>query len=142
MAHSAQLGERSINPETAETAGTIAFENLTLTPSVLRADVTTRGADRAKVEDAAAAAQEGCPIPKVLKRDIALVPTVTTQLRYASSCETDTAWPEPKFTTAGWALADHPAGEPVAAVAVDFSLKQLGPQLPVAAVACMPDNDC
>ncbi len=78
MALSAQLGERSITPEAVETACTIAFENLTLTQSVLRAAVTARGADRAKVEDAAAAAQAGCPISKVLKLVIALVRTVTT----------------------------------------------------------------
>jgi osmotically inducible protein OsmC len=78
MALSAQLGERGITPEAVETACTITFENLTLTQSALRTTVTARGADRAKVEAAAAAAKAGCPISKVLKLDIALELTVTT----------------------------------------------------------------
>jgi len=78
MALSAQLGERGITPEAVETVCTITFENLTLTQSALRTTVTARGADRAKVEAAAAAAKAGCPISKVLKLDIALELTVTT----------------------------------------------------------------
>jgi osmotically inducible protein OsmC len=78
MALSAQLGERGITPEAVETACTITFENLTLTRSVLRTTVQARGADRAKVEEAAAAAKAGCPISKVLRLDIALELTVTT----------------------------------------------------------------
>jgi osmotically inducible protein OsmC len=78
MALSAQLGERGITPEAVETACTITFENLTLTRSVLRTTVQARGADKAKIEEAAAAAKAGCPISKVLKLDIALELTVTT----------------------------------------------------------------
>ena len=78
MALSAQLGERGITPEAVETTCTITFENLTLIQSALRTTVTARGADRAKVEAAAAAAKAGCPISKVLKLDIALELTVTT----------------------------------------------------------------
>jgi osmotically inducible protein OsmC len=72
MALSAQLGERGIAPEAVETTCTITFENLALTRSLLRTTVTARGADRAKVEEAAAAAKAGCPISKVLKLEIAL----------------------------------------------------------------------
>lgn len=72
MALSAQLGERGITPEAVETTCTITFENLALTRSLLRTTVTARGADRAKVEEAAAAAKAGCPISKVLKLEIAL----------------------------------------------------------------------
>ena len=72
MALSAQLGERGITPESVRTACTITFENLTLTRSALETTVTARGADRAKVEEAAAAAKAGCPISKVLKLEIAL----------------------------------------------------------------------
>ena len=72
MALSAQLGERGITPEAVETTCTITFENLTLTKSVLRTTVRARGADRAKVDEAAAAAKAGCPISKVLKLEIAL----------------------------------------------------------------------
>lgn len=78
MALSAQLGERGITPEAVETTCTITFENLTLTRSVLRTTVKARGADRAKVEEAAAAAKAGCPISKVLKLEIALELTVAS----------------------------------------------------------------
>src|SRR5438874_6107264 len=57
MAVSAQLGERGITPDSIETACTITFENLTLTKSVLTTKVTAKGADKAKVEEAAAAAK-------------------------------------------------------------------------------------
>jgi osmotically inducible protein OsmC len=77
MALSAQLGERGITPDAVETTCTITFENLTLTQSVLRTTVTARGADKAKVEEAAAAAKAGCPISKVLKLQIALELTLT-----------------------------------------------------------------
>lgn len=72
MALSAQLGERWIVPEAIETTSTITFENLTLTRSALQTTVRAPGADRAKVEDAAAAAKAGCPISKVLKLEITL----------------------------------------------------------------------
>jgi lipoyl-dependent peroxiredoxin len=76
MALSAQLGERGITPEAVETTSTITFENLTLTKSLLATTVKARGADKAKVEEAAAAAKTGCPISKVLKLDIVLELTV------------------------------------------------------------------
>jgi osmotically inducible protein OsmC len=76
MALSAQLGERGIIPDAIETTCTVTFENLTLTQSTLQTTVTARGADRAKVQDAAAAAKAGCPISKVLRLDIALDLTV------------------------------------------------------------------
>jgi osmotically inducible protein OsmC len=78
MALSAQLGERGITPEIIETTCAITFENLTLTKSALKTTVTAPGADRAKVEEAAAAAKAGCPISKVLKLEIELDLTVTT----------------------------------------------------------------
>src|SRR5215831_15844527 len=72
MAVGAQLSERGIKPESIETTCDITFENLTLTKSVLTTTVTARGADKAKIEEAAAAAKAGCPISKVLKLEIAL----------------------------------------------------------------------
>ncbi len=78
MALGAQLGERGITPQSIETTSTITFENLTLTRSALRTTVTARGADRAKVEEAAQAAKAGCPISKVLKLEITLELTVST----------------------------------------------------------------
>ena len=76
MALSAQLGERGITPEAIETTSTITFENLTLTRSALKTTVRARGADKAKVEEAAAAAKAGCPISKVLNLEIVLELTV------------------------------------------------------------------
>ena len=76
MALSAQLGERGITPDAIETACTITFENLALTRSVLQTTVRARGADKAKVEEAAAAAKAGCPISKVLNLEIVLELTV------------------------------------------------------------------
>lgn len=76
MALSAQLGERGITPEAVETSCTITFENLTLTRSLLKTTVTAPGADKAKVEEAAAAAKSGCPISKVLNLEIELDLTV------------------------------------------------------------------
>ena len=78
MALSAQLGERGITPESIETTSSIHFENLTLTKSELKTTVKARGADRAKVEEAAAAAKTGCPISKVLKLEITLELSVET----------------------------------------------------------------
>jgi lipoyl-dependent peroxiredoxin len=72
MAVGAQLGERGITPESIETTCEITFENLTLTKSVLTTKVTARGSDKAKIEEAAAAAKAGCPISKVLKLEIDL----------------------------------------------------------------------
>jgi len=72
MAVSAQLGERGIMPESIETTCDVTFENKTLTKSTLTTKVTARGADKAKIEEAAAAAKAGCPISKVLKLEISL----------------------------------------------------------------------
>jgi len=76
MALSAQLGERGITPESVETSCTITFENLTLSKSMLQTTVRAPAADKAKVEEAAAAAKAGCPISKVLKLEIALELTI------------------------------------------------------------------
>ena len=72
MALSGQLGERGITPQAIETSCTITFESLTLTRSELKTVVKAPGADRKKVEEAAAAAKAGCPISKVLKLEIVL----------------------------------------------------------------------
>lgn len=78
MAVAAQLGERGITPESIETACDVSFENKTLTKSALATKITARGADRAKIEEAAAAAKAGCPISKVLKLDVALDLTIVS----------------------------------------------------------------
>lgn len=78
MALAAQLGERGITPTSVASTAEITFENLTLTRSTLKTTVTAPGADKAKVEEAAAAAKAGCPISKVLKLEIVLELTVST----------------------------------------------------------------
>ena len=72
MALSAQLGERGIVPEKVETTASITFENLTLSKSHLDVTVTAPGADKAKFEEATAAAKAGCPISKVLNLEITM----------------------------------------------------------------------
>ena len=72
MAVAAQLGERGIMPESIATTCDITFENLTLTKSALTTKVTARGADKAQIEQAVAAAKAGCPIAKVLELEISL----------------------------------------------------------------------
>src|ERR1700757_2095224 len=52
MALSAQLGERSIVPQSVETTCAITFENKTLTQSVLHTTVKAQGADRKQIEAA------------------------------------------------------------------------------------------
>ncbi|HUJ56877.1 MAG TPA: OsmC family peroxiredoxin [Kofleriaceae bacterium] len=78
MALAAQLGERGIVPDSVETACSITFENLTLTKSALTTKLHAPGADKAKIQEAAAAAKAGCPISKVLKLDITLDLQITT----------------------------------------------------------------
>ncbi|MBI5502986.1 MAG: OsmC family peroxiredoxin [Deltaproteobacteria bacterium] len=78
MALSGNLGDRGITPESIETTSTITFESLTLSRSALRTVVKAPGADRAKVEEAAAAAKLSCPISKVLRLEITLDLTVQT----------------------------------------------------------------
>ena len=78
MALSGQLGERGITPEAVETTCAITLENLTLTKSALTTTVRARGADRANIEEAAAAAKTGCPISRVLKLEVSLDLTIET----------------------------------------------------------------
>jgi lipoyl-dependent peroxiredoxin len=72
MALSSELGQRGITAESIETKCTITLENFALTKSDLETTVKVPGADKGKVEEAAAAAKAGCPISKVLKLEIAL----------------------------------------------------------------------
>jgi len=72
MALSNELGERGITPDSIETTCAITMENFTLTKSELDTTVRACGADKAKVEEAAAAAKAGCPISKVLNLKIEL----------------------------------------------------------------------
>jgi osmotically inducible protein OsmC len=76
MALSAELQQREITPEAIETTCAITLEKQTLTTSELETTVRSPGADRAKVEEAAAAAKAGCPISRVLGLEIMLDLTV------------------------------------------------------------------
>lgn len=78
MAVGAQLGERGITPQSIETGCDITFENLTLMKSALTTKVTARGADKAKIEEAVAAAKTGCPISKVLHLEIVVDLTIVS----------------------------------------------------------------
>jgi osmotically inducible protein OsmC len=72
MALGAQLGERGVTAQSIDTTCVVTFENLTLTKSALSTSVTAPGVDKAKIEEAAAAAKAGCPISRVLKLEISL----------------------------------------------------------------------
>ncbi len=72
MALSNELGQRGITPEAIDTTCSITIEDFTLTKSELETTVRARGSDRVKIEEAAAAAKEGCPVSKVLKLEISL----------------------------------------------------------------------
>jgi osmotically inducible protein OsmC len=72
MALGAQLEERGIQPESIQTTSTITFENATLTQSHLDVTVTAPGAEKSRVEEAATAAKQGCPISKVLNLEITM----------------------------------------------------------------------
>ncbi|AIE84685.1 OsmC family protein [Fimbriimonas ginsengisoli] len=75
MALSAQLGDRGISGK-VDTTAAVTMENLAITKSALTTTVTAPGADRAKIEEAAHAAKEGCPISKVLNAEITLDLTI------------------------------------------------------------------
>jgi osmotically inducible protein OsmC len=77
MALSAQLGERGITPESVTTTAAITFAELTLKKSELSTHVVAPGADKEKIEEAAAAAKEKCPISRVLNLEITLDLTIT-----------------------------------------------------------------
>ena len=80
MALSAQLGERGIVPESLSTKATVTLEKkeggFAVTKSHLVLKAIVPGADRAKFDEAAKAAKEGCPISKLLNAEITLDVTV------------------------------------------------------------------
>jgi len=76
MAFGAQLGQKGITPESITTTAAITMLDLVLTKSELTTTVVAPGADKAAVEEAAAAAKAGCPISKVLNLEISLNLTV------------------------------------------------------------------
>lgn len=80
MALSAELGRVEIAPQTIDTAAVVVLTSqdggFDVTESRLTTVVTAPGADKAKIEAAAAGAKENCPISKLLKAKISLELTV------------------------------------------------------------------
>jgi osmotically inducible protein OsmC len=80
MALSGQLGERGMTAESIKASATVSLEKTdggwTVTTSHLKVAAKIPGADRAKFDEAAKAAKEGCPISKLLKANITLESTL------------------------------------------------------------------
>lgn len=76
MALSAQLGERGMVPASIKAGATVTLEKTaagwTVTESHLDVSAAIPGADRAKFDEAAQAAKEGCPISKLLNAKISM----------------------------------------------------------------------
>ncbi len=76
MALSGECGKRGLAPQSIETTAALTLEKLEagFTITAIHLDVTARvpGADRAKFEEAAAAAKAGCPVSRVLKAAITM----------------------------------------------------------------------
>ncbi|RIL03420.1 MAG: OsmC family peroxiredoxin [Proteobacteria bacterium] len=69
MALSAELGKSQITPDSIQTSATVVLS---------KQDTGFAGADRDKIEAAAAGAKENCPISKVLNAKISLNVTIKT----------------------------------------------------------------
>ncbi len=82
MALSAELGKSQITPESIETSAVVVLQaqggGFDVTESRLTTVVSAKGADRAKIEAAAAGAKENCPISKLLKTKISLELTINS----------------------------------------------------------------
>jgi osmotically inducible protein OsmC len=76
MALSAQLGNAGITAESIDTTATVTLEKtdagFTITSSHLEVTAKIPGADKAKFEEAAKAAETGCPISRVLNTKITM----------------------------------------------------------------------
>src|SRR5215471_3843604 len=76
MALSAQLGNAGITAESIDTTATITLEKtdagFAITSSHLDVTAKIPGADRAKFDEAAKAAETGCPISRVLNTKITM----------------------------------------------------------------------
>ena len=80
MALSAQLGERGITPETIRTTATVTLDKtedgFSITSSHLEVNAKIPGVDKAKFDEAAKAAKEGCPISKLFNTTITMNATL------------------------------------------------------------------
>ena len=82
MALSAELGKAQITSASIETKAVVILgpvgQGFAVTDSKLTTTVTAAGEDKGKVEAAASAAKENCPISKLLNANISLDLTVNT----------------------------------------------------------------
>jgi osmotically inducible protein OsmC len=80
MALSAQLGERGITAESIRTTATVSLDKtdagFAITSSHLELHARIPGADKAKFDEAAKAAKEGCPISKLFNTTITMNATL------------------------------------------------------------------
>ena len=76
MALSAQLGNAGMTAESIDTTATITLEKteagFSITASHLDVTVRIPGADKAKFEEAAKAAETGCPVSRVLNAKVTM----------------------------------------------------------------------
>ena len=76
MALSAQLGNAGMTAESIDTTATVTLEKteagFTITSSHLDVNVEIPGADKARFDEAAKAAETGCPISRVLNTKITM----------------------------------------------------------------------
>ena len=76
MALSAQLGNAGMTAESIDTTATVTLEKtdagFTITSSHLDVTVKLPGADKAKFDEAAKAAETGCPISRVLNAKLTM----------------------------------------------------------------------
>jgi len=76
MALSAQLGNAGMTAESIDTTATVTLDKtdagFSITSSHLDVTVKIPGADKAKFEEAAKAAETGCPVSRVLKAKITM----------------------------------------------------------------------
>ena len=80
MALSAELGKAQITASAIETTAIVVLsqqgQGFAVTESRLTTVVTAKGADKGKIETAAASAKENCPISKLLNAKVSLALTV------------------------------------------------------------------
>ena len=76
MALSAQLGNAGMSAESIDTTATVTLEKtdagFTITSSHLDVTVKIPGADKGKFDAAAKAAEEGCPVSRVLNAKVSM----------------------------------------------------------------------
>ncbi|MEX1105283.1 MAG: OsmC family peroxiredoxin [Ilumatobacteraceae bacterium] len=71
MAFSKQLNDRNAPPQRLETSATVTFVPGTgITTSELTVRVTAEGLEQAALDEAAAAAKDGCPVSQALKGNV------------------------------------------------------------------------